>query len=397
MTSTAIEYAKENPAIVGGVALATFMGGYLAFGRAKMNRDVHDYDSQLTGGMKILNNDDHTLSKDEFKGSIDDYESMFKGARKETGAVTTKESVDERKERYAAMVNHFYNLVTDFYEWGWGQSFHFGPRYINEEFVESIKRAEYHLCSRLGMKPGVRALDVGCGVGGPMRNMAMFSGATIEGITINEYQVNIGNKYNEKLGLHKLCKLTRGDFQELPWNDKTFDVAYAIEATCHSPDRVKTFSGVARVLKSGGLFGGYEWVMTDKYDPKNKDHVRIKEGIEVGNGLPTLVHYSDIKKDLENSGFEIIDCYDANRGVHNANEIPWYDTLNGKMSLSGFRMTHVGRMCTHAMVFTLETIGIAPSGSTQVSALLNATAIDLCDGGKAEIFTPSFFFVARKK
>ena len=26
----------------------------------------------------------------------------------------------------------------------------------------------------------------------------------------------------------------------------------------------------------------------------------------------------------------------------------------------------------------------------QVSALLNATAIDLCDGGKAEIFTPSF-------
>merc|ERR1712078_229149 len=82
-------------------------------------------------------------------------------------------------------------------------------------------------------------------------------------------------------------------------------------------------------------------------------------------------------------------------GVHNANEIPWYDTLNGKMSISGFRMTHVGRMCTHAMVFTLETIGIAPAGSTQVSALLNATAIDLCDGGKAEIFTPSFFFVAR--
>merc|ERR1719247_2462536 len=149
MTSAAIEYAKENPALVGSIAVATSLGGYLAFGRAKMNRDVHDYDSQLTGGMK-------TLSNEEFKGSIDDYESMFKGARKQTGAVTTEESIEERKERYAAMVNHFYNLVTDFYEWGWGQSFHFGPRYINEEFIESIKRAEYHLCSRLGMKPGVR-------------------------------------------------------------------------------------------------------------------------------------------------------------------------------------------------------------------------------------------------
>ena len=79
--------------------------------------------------------------------------------------------------------------MTDFYEYGWGQSFHFGPRWKGEGFIESIKRAEYHLCSRLGMKPGMRALDVGCGVGGPMRNMAIFSGAKIDGITINEYQV----------------------------------------------------------------------------------------------------------------------------------------------------------------------------------------------------------------
>ena len=55
--------------------------------------------------------------------------------------------------------------------------------------MESIKRAEYHLCSCLGLKPGMRVLDVGCGVGGPMRNMAIFSGAKIDGVSINEYQV----------------------------------------------------------------------------------------------------------------------------------------------------------------------------------------------------------------
>ena len=69
-------------------------------------------------------------------------------------------------------------------------------------------------------------------------------------------------------------------------------------------------------MHAGGLFGGYEWCMTDKYDSKNVDHVRIKEGIEVGNGLPTLVHYSQIVKDLENSGFEVVDSYDANRGTY---------------------------------------------------------------------------------
>lgn len=247
------------------------------------------------------------------------------------------------------------------------------------------------------MKKGSKVLDVGCGVGGPMRNMAVFSQANIEGITINQYQVNIGNKYNEKSGLSGLCKLIRGDFQELPWPDNTFDAAYEIEATCHSPDRVTTFSGINRVLKPGGLFAGYEWVMTDKYDPNNKNHVRVKEGIEVGNGLPTLQHYTHIVECLEKAGFEVIEYFDANAGVHSKFEIPWYDTLNGQMSISGFRMTWIGRLVTHSTVWFLELLRIAPAGSTQVSALLNATALDLVEGGKDEIFTPSFYFLGKKK
>ena len=53
-------------------------------------------------------------------------------------------------------------------------------------------------------------------------------------------------------------------------------------------------------------------------------------------------------------------AYDANANVHAKNEIPWYDTLNGKMSVSGFRMTYVGRLVTHSMVWTLELLRIAP-------------------------------------
>lgn len=397
LVAKAIKYAEENPVVLGASAVAAFVTGALILRKAEMSRDGNDYNSQLTGGFKILNNTDHTLKTEEFGSSIADYEGMFGGARVETGAITSDASIDLRKKRYADMVNHFYNLVTDFYEWGWGQSFHFGPRFHNETFVESIKRTEYYLASRLGMKAGMRALDVGCGVGGPMRNICIFSGAQIDGITINEYQVKIGNKYNQMHGLGHLCKLTQGDFQNLPWPAETFDVAYEIEATCHSPDRVKTFSGVNRVLKPGGLFAGYEWVVTDKYDPSNKDHVRIKEGIEVGNSLPTIIHYREVLDAMEKSGFEVLDYFDANRNAHAPNEISWYDTLNGKMSLSGFRMTHLGRVCTHAMVWTLELLRIAPKGTTEVSALLNATAIDLVDGGKLEIFTPSFFFIGRKK
>jgi sterol 24-C-methyltransferase len=84
------------------------------------------------------------------------------------------------------MVNSFYDLVTDFYEYGWGDSFHFAPRFVNETFIESIYRAEHFLGMKLGAGKGMKVLDVGCGVGGPMRNIARFSGADVTGVTINE-------------------------------------------------------------------------------------------------------------------------------------------------------------------------------------------------------------------
>lgn len=41
------------------------------------------------------------------------------------------------------------DLATLFYEWGWGQSFHFANRHKDESFAQSIKRHEYYLASRL--------------------------------------------------------------------------------------------------------------------------------------------------------------------------------------------------------------------------------------------------------
>ena len=70
------------------------------------------------------------------------------------------------KKSYAPMINTFYDLVTDFYEYGWGQSFHFAPRWKNENFEASLARAEHFIAAKLGLKDGDTCLDLGCGVGG---------------------------------------------------------------------------------------------------------------------------------------------------------------------------------------------------------------------------------------
>merc|ERR1711982_275745 len=109
-----------------------------------------------------------------------------------------------------------------------------------------------------------------------------------------------------------------------------------------------------------------------KYDPKNADHVRIKEGIEVGNSLPTLTTPENVLHALQTAGFTVVQSFDANRNMHNGLEVPWYQSLKGSWNFRDFRMTYPGRLCTHVLVTCLEIMRIAPSGSTKVSELLNA-------------------------
>jgi len=47
-------------------------------------------------------------------------------------------------------------------------------------------------------------------------------------------------------------------------------------------------------------------------------------------------------------------------------------------------------------VGTLEFLGLAPKGTSGVSAFLNKAADGLVGGGETEIFTPMFFTLARK-
>ena len=41
----------------------------------------------------------------------------------------------------------------------------------------------------MNLKPGMRVLDVGCGVGGPARQIARFADVQIIGLNNNDFQV----------------------------------------------------------------------------------------------------------------------------------------------------------------------------------------------------------------
>ena len=87
-------------------------------------------------------------------------------------------------------MNKYYDLATSFYEYGWGESFHFAHRYRWETLRESIIRHEHFLASKLNVKKGDKVLDVGCGIGGPLREIAAFTGADVTGLNNNAFQIS---------------------------------------------------------------------------------------------------------------------------------------------------------------------------------------------------------------
>lgn len=266
-----------------------------------------------------------------------------------------EDSLENRNEDYTTLVNYYYELATLFYEWGWGQSFHFSYQLPHEKFAEATARHEYYLAGQLQVQQGEKVLDCGCGIGGPMRNIARFTRADITGVTLNEYQVQRGNKLNAEAGLKDTARLVQGDFLKLPFEENSFDGVYAIEATCHAPDRTKVYSQIYRVLKPGKIFACYEWCLTPMYDKNNEYHRSIKKKIEEGDGLPDMASQEEVVDAVKSVGFEMIEARDMALDERFGGD-PWWLPLHPSWNPLSFRfqMTDFGKFVTRNALWFFE-------------------------------------------
>ncbi len=299
-----------------------------------------------------------------------------------------------RASRYADVVNGYFDLSTDFYEFGWGQSFHFAQQAKGENFRDAIIRHERRLVDTLQLRPQMTVLDVGCGVGGPMRNIARMSGCSVVGINNNTYQVTRAGLANADADLSGRCSVVPGDFMAMAFPNSSFDAAYAIEATVHAPDWTGVFREANRCLKPGGGFALYDWCMTDRYDDGNSFHRDLKQRIIEGNGLVDIGTSQQLIAAVRAAGFEIIEHRDA---ASDGGE-PWYQPLaQSGLSLSSFRASVFGRKLTRAALQTMELLRLAPGGAADMVTFLDKAAVALVDSGRAGVFTPMYFVHARKR
>ena len=99
----------------------------------------------------------------------------------------------------------------------------------------------------------VAVLDVGCGGGAAIRDMAsMYPSAKLYGIDYSKDMVLLARKVNRGLMEKGRIEISQGSVSSLPFSDNTFDLVTAFEAYYFWPDIDRDLQEIKRVLRPGG-------------------------------------------------------------------------------------------------------------------------------------------------
>lgn len=177
------------------------------------------------------------------------------------------------------------------------------------------------------------------------------------------------------------------------------------------------------MLKPGGTFGVYEWLMTDAYDNDDLTHRRIRLDIEQGDGIPQMFRIAEGVAAIRAAGFELElhedlaaaddqeDIRDEKAGGGGGSRAaaapavsPWYWPLGTDLRhaqtlgdfLTVLRMNKWGRIVSHSFLSLLEAAWVVPAGTRRTAESLGRAADALVEGGRRKLFTPMYLMVAKK-
>ena len=122
-----------------------------------------------------------------------------------------------------------------------------------DHFHGGGKPATDRLARRAGFRPGMRVLDVGGGLGGPARTLAVEHGCHVTVVDLTESYVRTGQALTERLKLGDRVTHRVGDALALDVEPGSFDVVWTQNSGMNIADKDRLYAGFARALRRGGL------------------------------------------------------------------------------------------------------------------------------------------------
>ncbi len=139
--------------------------------------------------------------------------------------------------RDSEAISAHYDVGNDFYRLVLGPSMVYSCAYFEEApstayRLEDAQRAKLDLVARkLGLEPGMRVLDVGCGWGGFVLHAAREYGVRAVGVTLSREQAVFARRRVEEEGLGGLVEIRGQDYRDVP--DGPYDAIASIGMAEH--------------------------------------------------------------------------------------------------------------------------------------------------------------------
>jgi cyclopropane-fatty-acyl-phospholipid synthase len=138
------------------------------------------------------------------------------------------------RTRDAEAIHHHYDVSNRFYEMVLGPSMTYTCACYPtaDASLEEAQAFKYDLvCRKLGLRPGMRLLDVGCGWGGMVRHATRHYGVTALGVTLSREQATWAQEAIKGDGLDDVAEVRHLDYRDV--TESGFDVVSSIGLTEH--------------------------------------------------------------------------------------------------------------------------------------------------------------------
>ncbi|MDX9902503.1 MAG: arsenite methyltransferase [Bacteroidales bacterium] len=159
------------------------------------------------------------------------------------------------------------------------------------------------------IRPGDRILDLGSGAGNDCFVARALTGdkGFVTGLDFTEPMLRKAEENRNKLGYTNV-EFIRGDIEEMPLPDKTYDVVLSNCVLNLVPDKQKAFSEIMRVLKPGGHFCISDVVVKGSLSEKARSDAELYAGCV--SGASTMDEYLGF---IRRSGFSDLTIHKEKR------------------------------------------------------------------------------------
>lgn len=129
---------------------------------------------------------------------------------------------------------------------------HWSARYDSGRIGGFFREMQAMLIDTMGLAPGARLLDVGCGTGWALEHATRAGGVGLGvGIDLSAGMIQEAHRARGHL---PAVNYLRADAESLPFADATFDAAMCTFSFHHYSSPVPAMRGIRRLLKPGGAF-----------------------------------------------------------------------------------------------------------------------------------------------